>query len=378
MGRDAAPAESVPARAPRRRGIMKGVSTLHQQLSEVGRIRLGDERKDPRKPGAPLDNFRVTVAEHDRPILEDVVAVYGGEIHAWKDGDGSPAWQAILAAESIDVAIPPDDSALSIWYEQWKGGYCVVRCNGVRCQRPVGKGEAAHWEEGPCQCDPEGPACGLVTRLNVILLGVPAFGYFRLDTGSQHAARTFPAVVAMAQRMAQAGNPVPATLTIQAKTTKNLGRATPKQNFRIPVLRLAVGLSKDMLIAGPATTALLEGPKEEPAVPPPPETPAAAASRADDGPFAGLDVIDGEAKPADDGWPEHSNFPAKDEAAAAVPEWAHGTFGEADGKQRQALWQWRKDHGVTRMGAPALMEEFHLTPEQLNITPLADLLRVKA
>lgn len=253
---------------------MIGVTSLPQRLSEVGRIRLGDEKIDARRPGVPLDRFRITVAEHDRSILEDVVAVYGGEIKPWKDNDGSPAWQAIIAAESLDVAIPPDDSALSIWYEQWKGGYCVTRCNGSRCQRPVGKNEAAHWEEGPCTCDLADPdACGLVTRLNVVLLGVPAYGLFRLDTGSIHAARTFPAVVAMAQKLADDGRPVPATLAIQAKTTKNLGRPTPKQHFRIPVLRLAVGITRDSLLAGPTAAPQIEGPKEPEAAPPAPELP---------------------------------------------------------------------------------------------------------
>ena len=211
------------------------------------------------------------MAEHDRAVLEDVISVYGGEIKPWKDNDGSPAWQAIVAAECLDVAIPPDDSALSIWYEQWRGGYCVVRCNGNRCTRPVGKGAEAHWEEGPCRCDPTtgDEVCGLVTRLNVVLLGVPAYGLFRLDTGSAHAARTFPAVVAMTQRMAHEGNPVPATLSIQAKTTKNLGRPTPKQNFRIPVLRLAVGLTRENLIASAEAAPQIEAPK--PTIPPPSE-----------------------------------------------------------------------------------------------------------
>lgn len=252
---------------------MIGVTTLPQRLGEVGRIRLGDEKIDPRRPGPPLEHFRVTVAEHDRSILEDVTAVYGGEVKPWKDNDGSPAWQAILAAESIDVAIPPDDSALSMWYEQWRGGYCVVRCNGTRCQRPVGKGAAAHWEESACSCEQGDPdACGLVTRLNVVLLGVPAYGLFRLDTGSIHAARTFPAVVAMAQQLAHEGRPVPATLAIQAKTTKNLGRPTPKQQFKIPVLRLAVGLTRETMLGAGPETPLIEGPKETPAAaPPPPE-----------------------------------------------------------------------------------------------------------
>lgn len=211
------------------------VRTIAPRLPEIGRLRLGDEKVSERKPGMPLDRFRVT--SQSRDVVDAVVEVYGGEIRPWKAPEGD-AWQAILAAESLEVIIPPGANYTSS-YEQWAAGGCTVRCDGETAtvveKSPIGPVQV----ERACACDPAERACKITSRLNVILTGVQQVGVFRMETHSYYAAVEMPGVVDLAAALNAYSGFTPASLSIEDRVRKSPLTGTRK--FKVPVLRLRVG-----------------------------------------------------------------------------------------------------------------------------------------
>jgi hypothetical protein len=202
---------------------------------QTGKQRLGKTGQPVMKMGRPLDSFRATAPI--REDLEELARVYGdpSTIQPWQSPDG-PQWQTVLTQPVIHVALPPySDTLVGPRYETYNAGHYMTRhCDGRTCWVP--NKEAKRWEPKRCLCSPDDPECAQVTRLKVVVLGVPAHGVWRVECHGAYAARHWPAQVQMAQDLARDGRPVPATIRIESKTGRSA--VFGKSLYKVPVLRL--------------------------------------------------------------------------------------------------------------------------------------------
>src|SRR5581483_12162329 len=99
----------------------------------------------------------------------------------WESPDGRQ-WQTVLTSSVLPVALPPyTDTLLGPRFEAYNAGHYMTRqCDGRTCWVPVqpkmdGKRvvEPGRWEARRCICNPEEPECAQVTRLKVVVLGIP-------------------------------------------------------------------------------------------------------------------------------------------------------------------------------------------------------------
>lgn len=144
----------------------------------VGKLRKGDEKNDPKRPGRDLEHFRF-VAESPE--------VFAAFVRAYT---ATPA--------SIRVYLPyaTPDECFPHWMELWSAGAFQRRCNGKEmvCWRD-GDG-AIRTTPAPCRCNAPGfvptktnPRCTRVGRLEVIipeLIEEGFVGYVVLETHSVH------------------------------------------------------------------------------------------------------------------------------------------------------------------------------------------------
>ena len=165
------------------------------RLAPIGRIRLGRAEPAGRtgRGGQPitrpvkLGTFRFT--SPSRPAIDAAAALWRGDVRPW-EYRGRRQWEVITDAAELTVCVPQVHDAIDSWYEWWRGGECVRRCDS-RTDRKTGR---------PCIC-PADPverhrlskanppqACGLKTRVSLILPDLPDVGTWRLDTGSFYAA----------------------------------------------------------------------------------------------------------------------------------------------------------------------------------------------
>lgn len=212
------------------------------EVPEIGRLRLGGPKGE-KRPGKALDYFRATAPIRDD--LEDLVRVYGGSpIIPWQSPDG-PQWQTVITTQVLRIVIPRyQDALLRPRYEAYNAGHYMTRhCDGTTAWDPTpdGKDEAGHivpgsWAPGPCSCDPNDPECTLVTRLKVIILGLPLHGVWRLDCHGQYAAASWPAQMEMAAAMLRDNRRVKGTIRIESRTRRSAVHG--KSLYKVPVLRL--------------------------------------------------------------------------------------------------------------------------------------------
>lgn len=183
------------------------VLDLQRRAYQSGRIRLGQAvmtgkqdkaGKDIMRP-VKLDAFRFT--SPSRYQIDAAAEAHGGEVRPW-DNRGRREWEVLTDATELMVAIPPAADAISQWYEMWTGGGCQRRCDSQHEQK----------SGGPCLCphaaDPDDEdevdrmarerarlsklmppqACGIKTRVSVVLPDLPDIGVWRLDTAGFYAA----------------------------------------------------------------------------------------------------------------------------------------------------------------------------------------------
>lgn len=165
-------------------------------LAPIGRIRLGYSEPIPGKTtrtGQPvskpvkLGTFRFT--SESRPAAESAARAHGGEVREWNNR-GRREWDVITDADELMVSVPNSPGAIDVTYEWWAGRECLHRCDGAT-DRKTGK---------PCIC-PADPierhfaskanpqqACGLKTRISLVLPDLIDVGTWRLDTGGFYAA----------------------------------------------------------------------------------------------------------------------------------------------------------------------------------------------
>lgn len=222
-------------------------TVVRRRLPEIGRLRLGEARADPKRPGRPLTRFRFTSSA--RANVEAVAKAHGGTVMAWGD-----QWQVIVAREVLPVIIPPENACSSM-FELWAGPRLIRRCDGETCQRLEETPEGAEEFEEPCLCKPQKRECKPVTRLNVILQGVEVFGVALLQGHGWNMAAEIPGIVDVLMEIAKSSVYVPASLRIEARTQVK-GKVT--RRFLVPKLEIRANLAE---LALPALeTALLKSP----------------------------------------------------------------------------------------------------------------------
>lgn len=239
------------------------VDQLERRLPTAGRIRIG--RKVPKRGGGErpdkLATFRFT--SQDRASIEQVAALYGGEVTPWKDHAGQ--WEVYTPAKMVRVALPPDPLGNTPIYELWVQGGCQRRCTGVTAMVRVGSPDGGDVVEQECVCARTGTLdCTLKTRLSVILPEVRFLGTWRLDTGSDHASKELPGMVALFQDMAERKGLPYAELRLEERmaTVWSARRGTWVQSqVFIPVL--GFDQTPEQLVAGPPMAALPSGPPSE-------------------------------------------------------------------------------------------------------------------
>lgn len=244
------------------------------RLPTAGRIRIGVKGAED-APRA-IDHFRFT--SHDRTALDQVAAIYGGEVKPWADPKAAPGqFEVITGASEIRVALPPDPLGGSPNYELWSGGGCARRCDGETCEIMVAAGDDVDLQEVPCICWANGAReCKVVTRLSVILPEIRFVGTWRIDTKSEAAADELPGMVSLVQSLGP--GLARAVLRIEPRRGTYGGKT---RQFKVPVLgmdasveelasgaarvgQLGTGSSVPALAAGSGETVRDEGPAVSP------------------------------------------------------------------------------------------------------------------
>lgn len=263
-------------------------------LAELGRIRLGTSKptgrtsrsgQEIRQP-LKLETFRFT--SQSRPAIEMAAAKHGGEVHEWMN-QGHREWDVITDADELWVSVPNTPGAIDTNYEWWAGGECLHRCDS-RFDRKTGK---------PCAC-PADPAerhalskmnpqqaCGLKTRLHLVVPDLFDLGTWRLETGSFYAAGHLLSKVQFMEAMRdRAGLLIPARLWLAHDSDVKNGQTrrwiTPAIELQGTLRQyangeLAAGGIAAQLPPAPgqplAITAAPATPTAVPAGPPPPPDP---------------------------------------------------------------------------------------------------------
>lgn len=200
---------------------------LQRRLRELGRIRLG--KKNERGQPTRLDTFRLTSSSSE--LLEAAAELYGGTVYDWKDApQAGRMFQLVTEVDALQVAIPPGQS-LSQWYEQWSGGGCVRRCDGIR----------ETISDRPCICSAEGQEegerdCKPTTRLNLMLPDLWDIGVWRLETHGWYAAVELGGIVPLLQAASEKNIALQAGLRIDHRTVKRPGE--PTKQFPVPVIEV--------------------------------------------------------------------------------------------------------------------------------------------
>lgn len=201
-------------------------------LREVGRIRCGDQVKSGRgKAPRKLDRFRFT--SDDAELLGLIADRYGGDVEPWTDAPTGEQLQVYTTAERIPVMVVPGLRPITQWWEQWTGGGCTRRCDGVR---EVLSGK-------PCPCDAldlQGEQhCKPTTRLHVVLPEIPGLGTWRLETHGYYAAVELGGTMALVTKLVAAtGEVVHGTLRLQQRSQKVQGQ--PTRRFAVPSLDVSL------------------------------------------------------------------------------------------------------------------------------------------
>lgn len=235
-------------------------SQLQRRLPEAGRIRTGVKKRtsNGKERPAAIPEFRFT--SHDQQALAQIAEMYGGEVRPWSDPKAAGGQHEVITeASEIRVVLPPDPLGGTPVYEQWGGGGCERRCNGVDCTILQQGPDGLEPTEVPCLCDARGEmACNVITRLTVILPEVRFAGVWRLDTKSWNAAQELPGMVDMVQQIQSTGGLAYATLTLKQRRSVAGGQT---RNFIVPML--GIPQTVEQLAAGQARLGSLPPPTPE-------------------------------------------------------------------------------------------------------------------
>jgi hypothetical protein len=220
------------------------VLDIQRRSQQIGRIRIGHQVKTASGRMRPerLTTFRFTTAS--KTTADAIADLYGGTVRPWEG-----QFEVITEKSEIGVTVPPRDAVISQWYEMWTAGGCQRRCDSQHDQI----------SNGPCRCphasDPSdaaevaamaleraalhkadpSKACGLITRINVMIPDLPGLGVFRLDTGSFYAAGESGDKADLMEMAREHNVFLPAVLRIEWRKRLAGGKTT---NYPVPVLEI--------------------------------------------------------------------------------------------------------------------------------------------
>lgn len=217
-------------------GRTRRLADIQARQVEVGRIRLGTSQRKTSRQGkeynepVKLERFRLT--SRSEQLIQRAAELYGGEMEPWQPERGAQQFQVVIDAKSLPVIVPPD--ACSQYYEQWTGGRCQRRCDGLR----------ELIEDEPCVCGPDPDAkkrlgCKPTTRVSLMLADMDGIGIWRLETHGYNAAAELPGVVDL---LSAAGGNIPARLEMEERQAEVPDPRNPDKTiisrFMVPVLHV--------------------------------------------------------------------------------------------------------------------------------------------
>lgn len=221
---------------------------LQRRFAEVGRIRAGAKgaKGQPQK----LDAWRLTSA--NRQALEAAAELYGGDVREWANAPTPGQFELFTETRTLDIMVPPSQEPYSAWYEQWSGGGCEKRCDGIR----------DHLNDQPCTCNPDDRACKPTLRVSLALHRIPGLGVWRYESHGFYAATELPATLDLLAAASGRGQYLTGFLRLEERASKTKANGT--RRFLVPVLDLEqtigelAGLSSPLTrqLASPAPTAV--------------------------------------------------------------------------------------------------------------------------
>jgi hypothetical protein len=226
------------------------IRALQTQLVEVGRIRLGQFNAEGRGRPEKLDRFRFTSPDGD--LIARVAELYGGTPAEWTPQGGSGRqWEVVSDANRIPVYIPQQH--IDPWNEMWAAGRtCVRRCDG---EHEIIKDE-------PCVCatgtikDPR-QLCKPTLRVQLMLVEVPGFGSWRLETHGTYAVARWAMIAPLIARIPM---PLPAYLGLKEESRRLWNAEKRKFDTRtwyVPEPYISAVTAEQIAIGGDALTQAL-------------------------------------------------------------------------------------------------------------------------
>lgn len=215
------------------------IYTLQRQMREIGRIRIGAPRRG-RGPGRRLETFRLTSAT--RSLIEAAAARYGGVVEPWES-----QWQVVTGTAALEIIIPPGES-VSQWFELWREGGCVRRCNGRENVLTMGACECPADVAERVRLSKTGDACKATTRLKVILPALPDLGVWMLESHGYYAAVELAGAAEVLAIAAANGRLIPANLRLEQRQTKRPGEGA--KGYTVPVIEIPTGRVADLDLPG--------------------------------------------------------------------------------------------------------------------------------
>jgi hypothetical protein len=166
------------------------IMTMKRQAAELGRIRTGYSRPNPKPDGKPIPVKSKTfiLTSHSREYIAAAAELYGGRVEQWTpQGQPVAQWRVVTEATELRAILPAGDP-LDQANEKWTGGGCERRCDGVTeklsgrpCICLAQYGDDWHEQKPDKVCRP-------TSRVGVFLPDLPDLGVWRLETKSYYAA----------------------------------------------------------------------------------------------------------------------------------------------------------------------------------------------
>ncbi|MEV5911104.1 hypothetical protein AB0M00_19650 [Streptomyces chartreusis] len=166
------------------------IMTMKRQAAELGRIRTGLSRPNPKPDGKPIPVKSKTfiLTSHSREYIAAAAELYGGTVEQWTpQGQPVAQWRVVTEATELRAILPAGDP-LDQANEKWTGGGCERRCDGVTeklsgrpCICLAQYGDDWHEQKPDKVCRP-------TSRVGVFLPDLPDLGVWRLETKSYYAA----------------------------------------------------------------------------------------------------------------------------------------------------------------------------------------------
>ena len=230
---------------------MKPIKAIQDlgRTPEHGRIRLGVKTERAMKS---LDTFRFT--SPDKEAVEQIADAYGGDVRSWTPPKSKQQqWEVITTSSEIRVFLPPN--SIDVWYEQWSGGGCQRRCDGVSADVPVKTPDGMDTDSVPCLCSLEqSMVCSPYTRLRVVLPEIRFGGVWRLESKGWNAANEMPGMAGMLGQLQSMGL-AEAMLSLEKRTKVSGGQT---RHFVVP--RLSMDTSPEELLEGKGMASALDSP----------------------------------------------------------------------------------------------------------------------